>query len=423
MNTPSPSVIIINVGTELLSGKVLNSNAHFLSRELDRFSFPVLRHVVVHDTRQDILSALRESRNRADIIIVTGGLGPTFDDITTEVLAEFVGKPLFPRPALRRRYAGLFKKKSIQSAEFMERQIRVPRRAELLGNRRGAAAGLLMRSGRAVIAALPGVPHEMEEMATSELIPKLDRIFLRRPKYEHLTLRLKDAGEITILSRLRKRLFSDPKLRWGIYPECGEVILRVYFLHEHAAYAHAAFQYSLRRLRRYVFSSHDKSLEEVVGTWLAAKGKTLSVAESIAGGWLGKQITEVSGSSRYFLGGVIVYSNELKIKLLHVDHALLLKHGAVSRPVAVALARGVQRLTDSDFGLSTTGIAGPGGATKTKPLGLVHMAAVDRKAVIHRVFRFRGDRDQVRARAVRSALSLLYDMLMRRDAHSRISGH
>ncbi len=411
MNTDNPSVILLTVGTELLTGKTLDTNAWFLARFCDHASFPVLKHLTVHDRKDDILDALRSAVREASVVIVTGGLGPTFDDITAECIALFAKAPFRVDTKIFNQLKQRSKSKSPCIVELLRRQASLPADCEVLKNSVGVACGFILKTGQSYIAALPGVPREMEEMSERELLPKLNQRFPNRISYEHLVVRIKGLSEPRVVSLLPRHFFTHSDLRWGIYPMNGTVGIRVYFQQKHRSVAKKAIGHLKLKLKKYIFAETDSSLEEMIAEQLIKKNKTVSVAESITAGGIGETLTRIPGSSRYFVGGVLAYSNEIKKKLLGIDAETLQKSGAVSKFVAVSMAKNIRGLTGTDYSISVSGIAGPGGGTRQKPVGLVHIAVASAKHVRHKAFYFQGDRTRIRQRTIVSALAMLFDFL------------
>lgn len=408
----NPTAVLLNIGTELLTGKVLNSNAQFLAEELDRHSFPVIKQTAVRDDSSDIFESLTNAALSASIIIVTGGLGPTFDDITTECIAQYAKTPLYVDQKFLNSIKRYGKLKNKRTAALHLRQSRMPLGSMALKNRIGVAQGFLLKVKNAYIAALPGVPSEMKEMVINQLLPRLDKLFPKRIRYAHKVLRFKSISEPQLVSSLPDHFFSNPKLRWGIYPMNGHLALRVYFQMHDKSVATRALRFLQRKLSSHIYAHSDINLEESVGVILAKKKYTVSIAESITGGGVGEALTNVPGASRYFLGGIVAYANEIKIKLLGVRKETIQRYGAVSKQTAIEMACRIQKLTGSDYSLSVTGIAGPLGATRNKPIGLVHIAIANRTSVTHKPFIFRSrDRDRIRQRTVTAALSFLFDQL------------
>ncbi len=411
MNTDSPSVILLTVGTELLTGKTLDTNAWHLARLCDQASFPVVKHLTVHDKKSDILDALRSAAREASIVIVTGGLGPTFDDITAECIALFAKVPFRIDTKIFNQLKQRSGSKSPRILDLLKRQASLPEGCEVLKNSVGVACGFVIKTGQSYIAALPGVPREMEEMSERELLPKLNRRFPNRIPFEHLAVRIKGLSEHRVVSLLPSHFFTHPDLRWGIYPMSGTVGIRVYFQKKHRSIAKKAMGDLKQKLKKNIFAETDSSLEETIAALLVKKNKTVSVAESITAGGIGETLTNTPGSSRYFVGGVLAYSNEIKKKLLGIDTKTLQKSGAVSKYVAVSMAKNIRTLTGTDYSISASGIAGPGGGTRQKPVGLVHIAVASTKRVKYKAFYFQGDRARIRQRTIVSALSMLFDFL------------
>ncbi|MGI9951240.1 competence/damage-inducible protein A [Moorellaceae bacterium AZ2] len=404
----------IFTGTELLLGQVVNTNAAFLAQQLAAAGISLFRQIVVGDNLERIKQAIREAKERADLIIIGGGLGPTQDDLTREALAAALGLPLEEDPQAREHIVRFFTARNRPMPSQNLKQALLPRGARLLPNPLGTAPGIFLSHQGKLYACLPGPPGEFQPMFTQELLPLLRSYCQEQQVILSRVLKVTGMGESTVEERVRDLLPStNPTL--APLAKIGEVHLRLTARAPDAGTALALIEPIEKEIRRrlsdYVFGADDDTLEQVVGRLLSARGWTLAVAESCTGGLLAHRITNVPGSSAYFRQGLVAYANEVKIKLLGVPPEILARQGAVSREVALAMARGIRQLSGTEVGVGITGIAGPGGGTPAKPVGLVYVAVdLQGDSQVRREL-FQGRREEVKWRASHSALDLLWRML------------
>ncbi len=407
---------IIAVGTELLSFSRPETNSLFLTDQLARLGINVSRKFTVGDREQHIQQALEMALGDSDFIFLTGGLGPTNDDRTREAVAAAFGLPLREDQALLDQLTRRRERFGLPLSSNYRRQALVPEGAEALPNANGSAPGLLIRWKKAMVFLLPGPPHELKPMMINEVLPRIlkDRTIALRP-----VELLQTAGEIE--SGLDESIQD-------VYREYSDIettllssqgIIRIFFSwagKDDSSLAKSRLSEIKKRVRERlgdsVFSDREVALEEATGDLLRKRGLTLAVAESCTGGLLGASLTRAPGSSDYFLGGVICYSNRLKVQLSGVDSHLLAQSGAVSEQVARQMASGVRRLLSADIGLSITGIAGPTGGTDEKPVGLIFVGLAFENSVEVRRLQLSGDRETIRARAANLAIDLLRRSLL-----------
>ena len=405
---------LLTIGSELMSGATVNGNAAYLARRLAELGLPCWRQVAVGDERAALLAALRDGLHRSEVLLVTGGLGPTFDDITMEAIAEATGRPLRARPevatTIRRFYARHHR--TLQQAAL--RQARIPLGGVPLPNPIGTAPGLWLPLPNRLLIALPGVPSEMQAIMERSVLPR----FRRLPGLgvvETRTLRTVGVVELQI-ERFLRRLRVPETVQIGLYPHLRAVDIRLTAIGTSRRQARASLATIERFLRRSlgaaVYGTDDETLEGMVGALLTRHRKTLAVAESCTGGLVTDRLTNVPGSSRYLRGAVVAYHNDLKRQCLRVPAAQLARFGAVSAPVARAMAQGVRRLACVDLGLAVTGIAGPTGATPRKPVGLVYLGLADSRTVQSLRCQFFGDRTSVKIQTAQTALDWLRRYLL-----------
>ncbi len=406
-------VEILSQGDEVVSGQVVDSNAAEIARAVEGLGLHVLRHGAVRDDAQQIAAALRCAAGRAQEVICTGGLGPTLDDCTAEAAALAFDLPLEERPAalqqVQARYAAF--KRPLDEAG--RRQARIPAGAALLENRWGTAPGFAVDSGGARLWFLPGVPREMRPMLRAHVLPGLRKRHATQPR-RVVTLRCLGLHESRLQQCLRP-LRLPLGLRLGYRAVVPEVQVKLYV---RQGVEEPVVQGALQELRgalgRAVFGVEDEQaglrsgpIAAVVGRALAARGETVATAESCTAGRVAAAITAVPGSSQWFMEGAVVYSDAAKRRQCGVPPEVLETHGAVSEPVARALAEGIRRRAGTSWGLSATGIAGPGGGTEEKPLGTVHIAVAGAGGTTWRRLRLPGDREMVMGLTVGSVLDLL----------------
>jgi nicotinamide-nucleotide amidase len=401
---------IIAVGSELLTPYRLDTNSLFLTAELNLLGFQVRRKVVVGDHDEDLKDAFRRALDRADVVVSSGGLGPTADDRTREIAAETLGRKLKLNEAILRHIQERFRKLGRTMPEVNMRQAMVPEGAEPLENTRGTAPGLWLDAGGKILVLLPGPPGELQPMFVSEVKPRLAR---RGGKLRLYTRELRITGlpESEVDQRIAPICAKYLGTETTILFSAGEIQLhpRLWCDDEQDALKlldQITKGFALA-LGEHLFTTSGETLESVVARELQERQATIAVAESCTGGMLAARLTNIAGSSAYFLGGVVSYSNDLKSAWVDVPRDLIESKGAVSSEVALAMADGIRRRASATLGVGITGIAGPGGGTAEKPVGLVHIAIADEKSHKERGYRFLGDRDRIRASATQTALDMV----------------
>jgi nicotinamide-nucleotide amidase len=401
-------VELLSTGDELLTGQVVDTNSAWLMDKLWDLGVMVRRKTLVGDDRDDLDAAIREAAARADLVVMSGGMGPTEDDLTSERVAAVLGVPLeLHEPSLRaieERFRWLGRTMTPNN----EKQARFPRGAEVIPNRFGTAPGFAVRVGRAEVACLPGVPVEFKGLCEEWVLPRVAARVGQVPAPR--VLKLFGVGESHADHRMRP-VMDDPAnagVRFGFRAHFPEVHLKWSVLGADAparadriaAAVRAAFGDA-------VWGEGKDELPELVVRRLAARGERLALAESCTGGLLCELVTRVPGASAVLDLGVVAYADAMKERVVGVPAALLAEHGAVSEPVARALAEGIRRAGAATWGVGITGIAGPTGGTPDKPVGTVHVALAGPSATTHVHRRYRGDRERVRRQAAYEALNLL----------------
>lgn len=416
------SAEIICVGTELLLGEILNSNVQFLAQELAQLGIPHYYQTVVGDNLQRIHQVMETALQRASILIFTGGLGPTTDDLTTEAIAAFFKTPLQERPEVIADITEKFSKIGRKMAANNRKQALLPQGADILANPTGTAPGLIWQPQPGItLLTFPGVPSEMKRMWQETAIPYLQSQGWGQTSIYSQVLRFRGIGESTLAEKVAP-FFELQNPTVAPYAGMGEVRLRISSRASSEEEALAAIAPIATQIQAIAgldyFGKDDDTLSSVVGEKLRQKGQTVSVAESCTGGGLGAMFTEVAGSSDYFWGGVIAYDNRVKVSFLGVNPQDLTQYGAVSSPVAEQMALGVKTRLGTDWGISITGIAGPGGGSEQKPVGLVYIGIATPDGTVisqeHRFGAIRG-REAVRYLGACTALDQLRRQLMQAD--------
>jgi nicotinamide-nucleotide amidase len=407
--------IVINTGTELLLGDVLNSHLSFIAREILPLGLRIDRQLAVPDGLA-IRAALTESSGQADIIFVTGGLGPTTDDITREITAEFLGLELQHDATVMAAIAARAARRGFRLTDRTSRQAEVPRGATVLPNENGSAPGLYLAANAGSanksphLFLLPGPPRELQPMFKSSVLPILREIVPQGSVTDRRTYRIAGMGESLVEEAIGQRLLEITGIEIGYCARPGEVDLRI--IGERSALDQAE-EIITAGLGASIFSSDGGSLEEVVVRLLTGRRQTLAVAESCTGGFLAHRITNVPGASAVFLAGYVTYANEAKEGMLGVDPRLISADGAVSENVARAMGEGARQHAKATFALATTGIAGPGGGTQEKPVGTVFIAlAAEGAATQVRQFHYPDDRPTFKELTTQAALEMLRRSLL-----------
>jgi len=414
-------VSTLSIGDELLCGEVTDTNAAFIGAALLNLGMRVRRHVTVGDAELDIMDALAELGRGNDALIVSGGLGPTADDMTASAAARATGRRLVANEEARRHIRDLSGKlDSLIVCPLNDKQALLPTKSTLIPNPTGTASGFHLIHGGCMMFFLPGVPSEMERMLSDSVIPFLLERMPKQRVIRSAHLNVFGPCEAEVGELLTGIARPGQGLHLGIcvtFPWM-RVTLRAEAENEEAAGAllQPALQAVRERLGEYLYSEGAETLDEVVAKLLRQRGLTLALAESCTGGMIAKRITDIPGSSAYFLEGVVTYSNAAKSRLLAVPAALLDEKGAVSGEVATAMAEGVRRTAGSDLGLSVTGIAGPDGGSDDKPVGTVFISLASPDACRTERFQFGGSRHEIRCITAWTALDRLRRHLIRRAA-------
>jgi nicotinamide-nucleotide amidase len=410
---------IIAVGSEMLTPFRQDTNSLYITEKLNALGVAVDFKTIAGDKLKHLADAVRHALGRVDIVVISGGLGPTEDDLTREAVAEALGVPLKRDPDI---IAHLYKRAAARRWTMTrnnEKQADVIQDATILSNRLGSAAGqwldTVYGTHRKLMMLLPGPPHELKAMFEEQCLPRLQEILPKR----HIATRVLKAamiGESAADARIAPIYTQYKDVDTTILAHMGDIELRLSCSKPIADLAQARVDELAGKIEEeledFVYSSQGETLEQIVLYYLELRGETLAVAESCTGGMVAERLTSVSGSSRSFAGGAVVYSNRLKTELAGVDARLIAEHGAVSREVAEALAEGIRERCGTTVGLGITGIAGPGGGTESKPVGLVFVAVSDADGTDVVEKRFPGDRAGIRYYASQQGLDLVRRRLM-----------
>jgi nicotinamide-nucleotide amidase len=387
---------LLTIGDEILYGQIVDTNSQWMSVELDKVGIKVIRKTTVGDQEDEILTAFAEAENRADIILITGGLGPTSDDLTKPLLAKYFNCDLQINEEALAEVTEFFVSRGRELTEMNRQQAALPTACIKITNPIGTAPGMWFEKKGKVFMSMPGVPHEMKKMMTERVIPKLLETF-RMPVIVHQLVRTVGIGESFLAEKIstwEKAL--PPSIKLAYLPSLGEVKLRLTAFGDDKEQLLSMIDQQVELLKpiagEYIYGLGEEGLEIVIGKLLKQKGLTLAVAESCTGGYVSHLITSVPGSSDYFLGSIIPYGYEIKMRQLGVKPEILEQHGAVSEPTIIEMANLVRAKFNTDIGVATSGIAGPGGATTDKPVGTVWIAYSDKYHTVTKKLQLSKDR-------------------------------
>jgi len=407
---------IISIGSEILRGQISDTNSNFIVKKLVELSIDVEHISAVSDNPESLLSTLKQALQRSDLIITTGGLGPTEDDITYQTITRALNLKLIKYPEAEKNLKRILKKINKRISPSNLKQVYLPEGAKIIINQYGTAPAMILEKDNKIICSFPGVPHEMKNLIEENLIPYLKEKFPPSMIKKSKILKITGLGESSVNELIRDYMNKQTNFSFGIYANPEDIQVQITTQAPTEKEVEKLLQSSVNQLTKilgnYVYGTGKQSLEEVVGNLLKTKKLKVAVAESCTGGMLGEMITRIPGSSEYFQGGVISYNARVKEDLLKVPPEVIRKYGEVSRQVAKLMAEGVRRCCQSDIGISITGIAGPGGATEKKKVGLVYMALADGKRTIAKKHQLFGSRQLIRLRSARRALNMLRMYLM-----------
>ena len=406
---------LICIGTELLLGQIVDTNAPYLARELAGLGIDLYHKSTVGDNLERIIATLGQAWERSDLLILSGGLGPTQDDLTREAVAGLIQEGLEFNPEAWEQVRAYFEKTGRPVSENNRRQAMFPRSGRVIPNRLGTAPAMLVEKDGHILLTMPGVPSELKGLWETSFKPYLQKELQRSGQSVLNSLFVRMVGEAAMEEKIIDLIKGQTNPTLAPYASRGEVALRITAKSANEEYNRDLIKRDLARVKerlgQYIYGYDQDNLETVVGRMLKTKGWRLGLAESCTGGLIGHRLTNVPGSSDYYLGGVNSYSNRLKMLLLGVEEGTLATHGAVSPETAKEMAEGIRNRVGADVGLAVTGIAGPGGGSEMKPVGLVYLAVAlpDRTEVERRIFLF--DRVENKEAAAQAGLALLWRCL------------
>ena len=387
---------IISIGDELLNGQTVNTNASWIAFELDAIGIKTNRITTVSDTKEAIKSSLKNATKRADLVVITGGLGPTKDDITKKTLADFFNSPLVRNKEHLEALNQFFFTRGRTMNELNKAQADIPICAKRIPNDNGTAPGMWIEQNDTIYISMAGVPREMKPMMTTYLIPRIATHF-NTPIIKHYFAHVIGIGEsdLSILIEDWENNLPD-NIKLAYLPSLGWIKLRLTVLGDNANEMDQSIEVEMKKLRpliqEYIFSEKRETIEETVGRLLKEKNLTIGTAESCTGGYLSHQLTRVPGSSAYYKGSIISYDNEVKLRELHVEAATIEKYGAVSEQTVRQMVEGLRKKLNVDVAIACSGIAGPTGGTSEKPVGTIWIAYADNNQTITKLLRLSTDR-------------------------------
>jgi nicotinamide-nucleotide amidase len=387
---------ILAIGDELLYGQVLDTNSHWISQELDLIGVRVIRRTTVGDNREAILKAFEEAESRADIVLMTGGLGPTNDDLTKPLLAEYFQCTIELVPEALEAVKVFFEKRGRELTPLNALQAHLPTKCTYVPNELGTAPGMWFFERGTVWMSMPGVPHEMKKLMTDHVIPRIKEQF-RLPIIYHRVVKTVGIGESWLADLIKDWESNLPShIKLAYLPSLGQVRLRLTAFGDNLLELEKDIDTQVEKvlpiIEKYVFGFGTITLEEAVGRMLRERNQKVAFAESCSGGYISHLITSIAGSSDYFQGAIIPYHNHFKNRLLDVENGTLQEFGAVSEPTVIQMSEHVRDMFDADYGLASSGIAGPGGGWAEKPVGTVWIACATKTKTVTKKLQLTQDR-------------------------------
>ncbi len=369
---------IITIGDEILYGQIIDTNSQWMSERLDEIGVRVIRKTTVGDDEKAIIAAFQEAFTRADLVLITGGLGPTHDDITKKALADYFDCPISINPQALADIRILFEKRGFILSETNKQQAALPEKCEMISNKNGSAPGMWFEQEGKVFVSMPGVPHEMKGLMEEAILPRIEKEFHTSPIF-HKIIKTSGIGESWLADKIQpwvKQLPSHIKLAY--LPGLGVVKLRLTASGKPQEQLESDVATQIKQLiplaGKYIYGFDQDTLQKVIGQLMTTQGKSISAAESCSGGYIAHLITSIPGSSNYFKGGVVAYDNKIKIDFLGVKVQTLEDFGSVSEETVTEMAKNVRIRFNTDIGIATSGIAGPDGGTDQKPVGTIWIA-------------------------------------------------
>ncbi|MEI7978690.1 MAG: competence/damage-inducible protein A [Bacteroidota bacterium] len=407
---------IITIGDELLIGQVIDTNSAWLGQQLSLLGISLYQRTACGDSKEQILSCLKDAENRSDIIIITGGLGPTKDDITKKTMCEYFNTTLVVDEKVLEWVTRIFRMRKMEMLETNLQQAMIPANSKTLWNRSGTAPGMWFDINNKIFISLPGVPFEMKTIFEEEAIPLIKNKFTL-PFIYHRTLQTCSIGESYLAEKIIDIEETLPQhIKLAYLPSVGAVRLRLSahgnneseVMNDVAVIVNKMYE----RIGEYIYGENNDSLSEVVGKLLTNKNKTMATAESCTGGFIAHQITSIPGSSKYFTGSIVSYDNKIKQQELNVSNTILNNEGAVSEACVKQMATEILSKFNVDYAIATSGIAGPDGGSEEKPVGTVWIAVASRNEIITKKFNMGDNRERTILRTSISALDMLRKMIL-----------
>lgn len=407
---------IITIGDELLIGQVVDTNSAWLAQQLNKIGIEVIQRVAVGDNKDDILSALSAAEQRSNIICITGGLGPTKDDVTKECLCKYFQTRLVQNKEVFEWIESIFKRRNIPLLDVNIQQSFVPETCEVLFNHHGTAPGMWFNKNNKVFISMPGVPYEMQGIFSQYALPKIKATF-NLPAIYHRTIQTISIGESFLAKKIEHiENALPPYIKLAYLPSVGMVRLRLSAFGNNQSQLEEEVNQIVMQLYEavgnYIFGEGDDTIQQVVGMLLNDKQATLSIAESCTGGYVSHLITSVPGSSNYFMGSIVSYDNSVKIKELGVSEETLKNFGAVSEACVTEMAKGIRKKFNTTYAIATSGIAGPGGGTPEKPVGTVWIAVCNKHNTVAKTFNMGDNRERTIQRTALTALDMLRKFIL-----------
>lgn len=383
---------VITIGDELLIGQRTDTNSQWICSELNKIGATVSIQLSIRDEADAIKSALDIARSKSEIILITGGLGPTKDDITKKTLSNYFGSDLIMDEIVLQDVTDYFTRRGKEMNAIQNAQALVPSNSVVIRNHRGTAPGMWFDTDNKITVSMPGVPLEMKYMMTNEILDKLKNRFSLNTIIDKTisTIGIGESSAANIIASIENSLPENIKIAY--LPTAGAVKIRLSGLGVEEKVIESYMTDIAKELKEYVYAHEDTSIEEIIASKLTSKNKTISTAESCTGGYLAHQLTKISGSSKYYIGSILAYSNDIKIQELGINKEILNKNGAVSEEVVIEMAQNIRVKFNTDYGLSTSGIAGPTGGTKDKPVGTVWIACASKTETITKLLHLTNDR-------------------------------
>ncbi len=407
---------IITIGDEILIGQIVDTNSAWMSEQLNLYGIEVYQITSVHDKHDHIWEALRNAEKNADLVLITGGLGPTKDDITKKVLCEYFESELITNDDVLTHVTEMLSKRNVDINQLNKDQALVPDKCEVLQNKVGTAPGMWFEKNETIFVSMPGVPYEMQYLMSEEILPRLQQNGKAKSIY-HKTVLVYGIPESMLAERIEDWEDALPKhIKLAYLPSQLMIRLRLSAYGNDTKNLHLEVEKQIEKLKGIIpdniFGYDQQNLAGVVGEMLSQSGKTLAIAESCTGGNIAHMFTSNAGSSAFLKGGVVAYSNEIKEKLLGVKHDTLLAHGAVSKEVATEMAEGIKKVMNTNYSISTTGIAGPDGGTQEKPVGTVWIAVAGKHKTLVERFNFAHNRERNILRSSQAAINMLRQLII-----------